>query len=161
MEPTVYIETSIVSYLAAQPSRDLIVAAHQQITHAWWIRRRSTFEVFISQLVIDEATAGDPDAAERRRSLLTGLPQLDVNASAVVLAKSLVQSVPLPPRAGADALHIAVAAVHGIDYLLTWNCAHIANAELRPAVERVCRRQGYAAPVLCTPDELMGGETND
>jgi hypothetical protein len=150
-----------VSYLAARPSRDLITAGHQQTTHEWWERRRRDFELYVSQLVLDEAAAGDPGAAERRAAVCEGLPLLDVIPEATALAAALVLEVPLPAKAGADALHIAIAACHGMDYLLTWNCAHIANAELRPRVERVCRGRGYAAPVLCTPDELMGGENRD
>ena len=161
MASPVYIETSIISYLAARPSRDLIVAAHQQITHEWWGRRRSRFDLFVSQLVLDEAAAGDPDAARRRLDLLRGMPLLDVNETVRALAQQLLVGIPLPPPAGADSVHIAVAAVHGMEYLLTWNCTHIANAELRPAVERICRTQGFPAPALCTPDELMGAESLD
>ena len=105
---------------------------------------------------MDEARAGDPEAAERRRALLTGVPLLDVTPEVAELAAALIARVPLPPRAGGDAAHIAVAACHGIDFLLTWNSTHIANAELRPRVEHVCRESGYRPPVLCTPDELMG-----
>ena len=135
----------------------LVTAARQQLTHEWWARRRSAFDVYISELVVAEAAAGDRDAAERRAQLLQGLPLLNISAEVTALARILVQAARLPPRAGADALHIALAACHGIDYLLTWNSAHIANAELRPKVERACREAGYEPPVLCTPDELMGG----
>jgi predicted nucleic acid-binding protein len=159
MPPRVYVETSVISYLAARPSRDLITAARQQITHDWWRRRRPQFEAFVSQLVLDEARAGDPEAAARRADLLEALPLLDVTPAAVALARRLIETVRLPPPAAADALHIATAACHGLDYLLTWNAAHIANAEYRPRVERTCRAQGYEPPVLCTPDELMGEET--
>lgn len=156
MPQRVYLETSIVSYLAARPSRDLVTAARQQLTHEWWARRRSTFDIYISELVVAEAAAGDPDAAERRAHLLQNLPLLNISEEATGLARTLMQAAGLPPRAGADALHIALAAWHGIDYLLTWNSTHIANAELRPKVERACRERGYEPPVLCTPDELMG-----
>lgn len=157
MPQRVYIETSIISYLAARPSRDLITAARQQLTHEWWNRRRSAFDVCISELVVAEAASGDPDAAERRAQLLRGLPSLSISEEATALARNLVRQAGLPPRAGADAFHIALAACHGIDYLLTWNSTHIANAELRPKVERACRDSGYEPPVMCTPDELMGG----
>jgi len=157
MPQRVYLETSIVSYLAARPSRDLVTAARQQLTHEWWARRRSAFDIYISELVVAEAAAGDPDAAERRAHLLQNLPLLSISEEATGLARTLMQVIGLPPHAGADALHIALAAWHGIDYLLTWNSAHIANAELRPKVERACRERGYEPPVLCTPDELMGG----
>jgi predicted nucleic acid-binding protein len=154
---SVYVETSIISYLAARPSRDLIVAARQQVTHTWWGERRPAFDLYVSQIVLDEILAGDPDAAQRRATLVAGIPVLDITPEVADLAAALIQRVPLPPRAGADAAHIAAAAYHGIGFLMTWNAAHIANAELRPRVEQVCRENGYPPPVLCTPDELMGG----
>ena len=157
MPPRVYVETSVISYLAARPSRDLITAARQQLTHEWWHGRRSQFDVYVSQLVLDEARAGDPEAAARRAAFLVGLLLLDVTSAAVVLARRLLEAVGLPPQAATDALHIAAAACHGTEYLLTWNSAHIANAEYRPRVERTCREYGYEPPVLCTPDELLGG----
>jgi hypothetical protein len=156
MSPTAYVETSVISYLAAHPSRDLITAARQQLTHEWWRVRRPQFEVYISQLVLDESAAGDPEAAARRATVLAGLPLLDVTPAAVALARRLLDMAKLPAQGGADALHIATAACPGMDYLLTWNSTHIANAELRPRIERACRALGYEAPVLCTPDELMG-----
>lgn len=156
MRRTVYVETSILSYLAGRPSRDLIVAARQQLTHAWWQERRAAFDLYISQVVLDELRAGDPDAAERRAAFVVDFPLLDMIPDVAELAAALIARVPLPPRAGADAVHIAVAACHGMEFLLTWNSTHIANAELRPKVERVCRELGYPAPILCTPDELMG-----
>ncbi len=160
MCPTVYVETSIISYLTARPSRDLITAAHQQVTHTWWRERRSNFDLYVSQVVLDEAAAGDPDAAMRRAELLADLPLLDIAPEAVELAVVLSERVPLPRRAAADAAHIAIAAYHRIDFLLTWNSAHIANAELRPRIEDICRQRGFRPPVLCTPDELMG-ESDD
>jgi predicted nucleic acid-binding protein len=152
----VYLETSVISYLAARPSRDLITAARQQLTHEWWRLRRPQFEVYISQLVLDEASAGDPEAATRRVAILASLSLLDITPEAVALARQLLELAGLPEQAGADALHIATAACHGMNYLLTWNSTHIANAELRPRIDQACRSQGYEAPVLCTPDELMG-----
>lgn len=160
MRPTVYIETSIVSYLAAFPSRDLITAAHQQITHAWWQQRRPEFSIFASQVVLDESAAGDPLMASRRMEILKNVPLLEVTPQVAELAAMLITRLPLPPRAGADAAHIAVATFHGMNFLLTWNCSHIANAALRPKIERICREQGYSAPVLCTPEELLGGGEN-
>lgn len=161
MKPTVYLETSVISYLAALPSRDLLTAAHQQITHLWWRTRRSSFDLFVSQLVIDECMAGDADAAARRIALVGELQLLDVGPEVTDLARYLASSIPLPPRAATDAFHIAIAARHGIDYLLTWNCAHIANAELRPRIDRGCVARGYAPPILCTPEELIGGQADD
>lgn len=156
VRPTVYIETSIISYLTAFPSRDLITAAHQQITHSWWQARRSGFSVFASQVVLNEAAAGDPEMARKRIEILSDVPLLDATVEVAELAAQLVKRLPLPPRAGADALHIASATVHGMNFLLTWNCSHIANAVLRPKIEMICREQGFSAPVLCTPEELMG-----
>jgi hypothetical protein len=151
----VYVETTVISYLASRPSRDVVVAGRQQVTQAWWETRRPAFDVVVSQLVLDEAGAGDPQAAERRLTLVAGLPLLEITSAVESLAASLIEEVPLPPQAGADAAHIAVAASHGVDFVLTWNVAHIANAVLRRRVEAVCRRHGYVAPILCTPDELM------
>ena len=149
-------ETTIISYLAARPSRDLIVAARQQLTRTWWDDRRPDFKVYVSQLVLAEAQEGDADAAKRRADVLGGLPVLDIVPEVAELAAALVERVPLPSRAAADATHIALAAYHGMDFLITWNVAHIANAELRQRVEQVCRDLGYAPPMLCTPDELLG-----
>jgi predicted nucleic acid-binding protein len=112
--------------------------------------------LFASQVVLDEAAAGDPEAARRRLKLLSDVPLLEITPEVADLAATLIRRLPLPQRAGADAVHIAVAAHHNINFLLTWNCAHIANAVLRPRIERLCREQGYPVPVLCTPDELMG-----
>lgn len=160
MPGTIYVETSIISYLASRPSRDLITAARQQVTHTWWRERRPEFDLYVSQVVLAEAAAGDPQAATRRAELLAQLPLLDVTPEVAELAAALLERVPLPRRAGADAAHIAIAAYYGLDFLLTWNSAHIANAALRPRIEEVCRQSGFRPPVLCTPDELMG-EDND
>jgi predicted nucleic acid-binding protein len=129
--------------------------------HLWWHTRRSNFELFVSQLVIDECLAGDAEAAEKRIALLSNLPLLDIDPEVIVLAQYLAQKVPLPKKAVADALHIATAVRHGIDYVLTWNCTHIANAELRPRIDRACTVQGYAPTILCTPEELIGGNSDD
>jgi predicted nucleic acid-binding protein len=152
----VYLETTFVSYLAARPSRDLIQAAHQQITWEWWEARRRDFELYISQLVVREASAGDPEQAARRLEFVKGIPLLDVNDAAIDLAASLVADGPLPRRAADDALHIAVATIHGMDYLLTWNCKHLANAETVMAVNTLLTRKGFAPPVICVPEELLG-----
>ena len=155
MKTRVYIETSVISYLAAHPSRDLIVAAHQQISHDWWSVRHE-WELSISALVISEARAGDTDASRRRLELLDGLPALHLTNEALELAQRLLAGAALPERAKEDALHIAVAAVHGTDYLLTWNCTHIANASKRPLIETICEAAGYPPPIICTPEELLG-----
>jgi hypothetical protein len=158
MKPRVYLETTIPSYLTAWPSRDLVRAAHQQITRDWWDRRRAEFELYISQVVLRECQAGDAAAATERLKILQDLPLLEQTEEATRLAQALVDRVPLPERAAVDALHVAIAAVHGVDYLLTWNCTHIANATLRDPIESVCRENGYEPPAICTPDELLAEE---
>lgn len=155
MSPKVYIETTIVSYLAAHPSRDLIVAGHQQITHEWWQTSRHNFAVVSSQLVAREAGAGDPEAAEARLAFLSGLILLEITEEALTLAQRLLQSKVIPQDFPEDALHVAVAVVHGIEYLLTWNYKHLANAGMRSKIEATCRELGYEAVVICTPEELM------
>lgn len=125
---TVYLETTIPSYLTAWPSRDLVIAAHQQVTRDWWEARRRNFELRISQFVLDEASSGDESASEARLQSLDGIPLLDVTESARELAEQILRAGAVPSKAALDAGHIAVAAVHGVDFLLTWNCRHIANA---------------------------------
>lgn len=110
----------------------------------------------VSSLVVLECGAGDAEAAALRLAALEGVSVLALTPEAEALADALVREVPLPAKAGADALHIAVAAVHGVAFLLTWNCTHIANATLRPRIEDLCRRMGYEPPVICTPKELLG-----
>ena len=155
MKPKVYLETTISSYLTARPSRDLVMAAHQQITREWWDTRRHDFDLFVAQMVLDEASAGDPEAAARRLEVLTPLPLLEPHEEEAELAQALLEHVPLPASAAADALHIAIAVVNGMDYLLTWNCTHIANAALRSRIEAVCRSHGFEVPIICTPEELL------
>jgi len=153
MGPKTYVETTIVSYLTAWPSRDLVRAAHQQVTREWWATRGS-FELFISQFVLDEAAAGDAAAATQRLDALREVALLDVTEDAILLAGDLVAGGGLPAKARVDALHVAMAAVHGMDFLLTWNCKHIANAATRGTIEDLCRAAGFEPPIICTPLEL-------
>lgn len=155
MKPTVYVETTVPSYLTAWPSRDVVRAGEQQVTLDWWARR-TEFELRVSSLVLLECAAGDAEAAALRLAALDGVPVLAQTGEAEALADALLREVPLPAKAAADALHIAVAAVNGVAYLLTWNCTHIANATLRPRIEAVCRQSGYEPPVICSPKELLG-----
>ena len=157
MRQSVYIETSIVSYLASKPSRDIIVAAHQQITQNWWDSRKDQFNLFISELVLREAGSGDPEASSQRLSYLEGIPSIIMKEEAYTLAENLIINGTIPQGAFADALHIAVSTVHGMEFLLTWNCKHIANAEMKGRIEKACRSHGFEPPILCTPEELMGG----
>jgi hypothetical protein len=154
MNPKAYIETTIISYLTAWPSRDLVRAAHQQVTRDWWAARGS-FDLFISQFVLDEAAAGDGDASAHRLAALQEAAVLDVTEDAILLAEELVAGGGMPERARIDALHVAMATVHGMNYLLTWNCKHIANASLRGRIEELCRTAGFEPPVICTPLELI------
>jgi predicted nucleic acid-binding protein len=154
----VYVETSVISYLTSRRNqRDLIVAAHQELTREWWETRRHDFVLFASAVVTEEARKGDEVFAQARMTLLDQLRLLEVTAPARELAARLLLEAGLPVKANADALHIAVSAVNGIDYLLTWNCTHLANAAMIPRVNRICSVAGYEAPYICTPEELMVG----
>ncbi len=146
----------MVSYLTARPSRDIVAAAHQQISLDWWERRRDDFELVTSLLVRNEARLGDPEAAQRRLAILDGISLLEVTDAAQNLAVTIVREGLLPQTAYPDALHIATATVHQADYLLTWNCNHIANAEILPRIALICERMGLALPYICTPEELLG-----
>ncbi len=157
MKPRVYLETTIPSYLVARPSRDLVVAAHQQLTRDWWDSRRSQFEIFVSAAVMDECSSGDPSPASQRIELVKDLPILAITDGVVALADQLMQIGPLPANARFDAVHIATAACHGMDFLLTWNCKHIANAAMIPKFDEVCRMAGFRLPTICTPEFLLEG----
>ena len=157
MKPKVYIETSILSYLTARQSNDLRVAANQNTTLEWWDNRRGDFDIFISEFVTSEVSLGDPLIAQKRLDIAETLPALKITEAVRVLAKKLVFEGPIPDKAEMDAYHIAVATVNGLEYLLTWNCTHIANAAMRPRIEEICRQQGFEPPIICTPQELMEG----
>ena len=143
MKAKLYLETTIPSYLAGRPSRDLLVAAHQQITRDWWESRRSEFDLYVSELVVQEVRAGDALLAGQRLELLRDVPILPVNREILKLAEGLITGGPIPRKAAGDAAHIAIATVYGCEYLLTWNCRHIANAELHRAIRRVVEQYGY------------------
>lgn len=156
MKPKLYIETSTISYLVARPSRDLIIAANQQVTHEWWDTRRTEFDLYVSQIVIDEASEGDQEAAQQRLDKLKDIPLLELKIEALQLAEKFIQQQALPEKASQDALHISVATIYGMDYLLTWNCKHIANAMIIKKISRIATQRGYELPTICTPHELMG-----
>ena len=161
MEPTVarvYIETSIISYLSARQSRNVVLAAHQALTRRWW-RGRHDYSLFVSQTVADEAARGDPVASAKRLRALRGIPRLALNNAATQLAAELVRRGALPRKATLDAFHVAIAAAHEVDYLLTWNCKHLANATMRSTIEATCRSSGFTPPIICTPEELPSGST--
>jgi predicted nucleic acid-binding protein len=155
MKPTVYIETSVISYLTAQVSRDLIVAAHQQVTAEWWEQALPKFEPFISPVVLEEIGRGDPDAAKRRRKAVAAFKVLEVAPQVRDLAEYYFAVIDLPEKARADAYHLALAVWHGVDYLVTWNCTHIAGGKVKLMVERTNAGSGVRSPIICTPEELM------
>ena len=155
MKPKVYLETTIASYLTAWHSPELIMAANQQVTREWWDIARPNFDIFISDIVIQEASEGDKDAASRRLEAISGIPELALSAEAEQLAGLLLANAALPQKARIDALHIAIATLNGMDFLLTWNCRHIANAATQHIIEATCRMAGYEPPIICTPPQLM------
>lgn len=155
MKKPLYVETTVISYLAARPSADLVVAGHQLITRRWWDAHRPDFDLFVSEAVIEECSAGDPEAAARRLELLADIPVLVPTNDSNAIAKRLIAEGIVPAKAVVDAMHLGIAAAHGVEYLLTWNCTHIANAALRRRMESVCRTMGREMPVICTPEELL------
>lgn len=155
---TVYIETSIVSYLRSRPSAQVVTVARQVLTRRWWDRERGNYQLITSQYVLDEAGRGNQDLAADRVANLHGIPLLDLPPDIPELASRLLSSAVLPPNARLDALHICASAFHGLDYLLTWNCSHIANARLLPRVRDVLLDLGYLLPTVCTPEEMLDDE---
>ncbi len=156
MKRRVYIETTVASYLTARPSRDLIVAAHQELTIEWWAKHRVRFDLYISDIVLREAAKGDTLAASKRLAELSGIDVLALDDHSRDLASAFMERRLIPEKAVEDALHVAVATAQGMDFLLTWNCRHIANAEVVERLEAVCSELGYRMPILCTPEQLMG-----
>lgn len=157
MKPRVYLETTIPSYLTARPSQNVILLANQMATRDWW-DQRVKLELYTSRLVLSECQAGDPEAASQRLAALEGIPLLPETVASADLADAIVRATALPTRALADAMHIAIAACHGIEFLLTWNCTHIANLALRSRIEEVCRAAGFEPPVIGTPTQLFVGD---
>jgi hypothetical protein len=156
MKLRAYIETTIPSYLMAWPSGNLIRAAEQHQTKLWWAQR-DQYELFGSELLIDECSDGDPEAAADRLKAIEGIPLLEADEDVDKLATVLMVEVPFPPKAKADASHVALATVHRMDFLLTWNIRHLMNPVLRKRMEAVCRDHGYDPPVICSPADFFGG----
>jgi hypothetical protein len=157
MSETVYIETSILGYLTARPSRNLILVANTEVTREWWDTRRRAFNLYTSQAVLKEVSQGDAEMASRRLEILHDFPLLELNQSVLDLAEQFLGHSNLPSKADVDAVHIAAATVHGMDYLLTWNCKHIANAQIQGKLAEISLDFGYELPILCTPYELLEG----
>lgn len=155
MKPTVYVETTVISYLTARRSRDLVVAAHQQTTHDWWDAHLPGFEALISPAVMDEISRGDPDVARRRIEAVSEFGILELVPEVRDLADAYFSEIQLPERARADSYHLAFAAWHGVDFLITWNCAHIASGFVRKQINTINAEREIESPTICTPEELM------
>ena len=158
---TLYIETSIVSYLRQRPSSQVVTAARQLLTHRWWDEERGNYELVTSQYVLDEASAGDPVLAAKRLQSLDGIPLLPLDPQIIVIAKEIMSRAILPPKASIDALHIAIVAYHQIEYLLTWNCTHIANAKILHRIHDVLADLAVPIPIICTPELIMDDEPEE
>lgn len=158
---TLYIETSIVSYLRQRASGQVITAARQLLTRRWWEDERSNYDLVTSQYVIDEAADGDPQLAQERLDTLDDIPLLRLGPRIDAIAEEIMSRAILPPKAQVDALHIAAAAHHRIDYLLTWNCTHIANARILPRIHGVLSDLNCFVPIICTPEEMVDDDEND
>ena len=155
MKPRLYLETTIPSYLVARPSRDAIMHGQQAATRQWWEDRRSSYEVFVSEFVDLEAARGEVEMAAARAAAMQGLPRLAVTEAALELAAEILRTGLVPAKAAVDASHIAVASVHRMDILLTWNCTHIHNIAISRQIERLCARAGWPCPTICTPFDLL------
>ena len=156
---SVYIETTIPSYYSGRRPRDFVLAARQELTIEWWDQYRSEYELYSSQIVLDESRRGHPEAAARREQLLLEVPLLDISDKVIRVAEDLIASGIIPKKVADDAYHIACAGVHRIDFLLTWNCAHIANPHNRRRLRRQLAGHGIEIPVICTPEELIGDDS--
>ena len=154
---SVYVETTIVSYLTARQSNDPIQSGRQEITQRWWTRESSAFRLVTSEIVVEEASEGDARAAALRLQKLATLERLVVTPDADEVARSLINTRAIPNEAIVDALHIGIAAVHGVEYLLTWNFRHIANASLQALIRQAIYDCGFVPPEICTPEELYHG----
>jgi predicted nucleic acid-binding protein len=161
MKPKVYVETTVLSYLTARPSRDVVIAGHQQITRDWWESCPHRFELVASELVVQEAGEGDARAVEDRLTTLRNIPLIETSEAALNLARQFVAAAAIPQKAADDALHLAIATTNGVEYLVTWNCRHLANATMRAQIEAVCRAAGYHPPIICTPEELLETDSHD
>jgi len=155
MKKTIYLETTVVSYYTSKPTRDIIALAHQEVTRQWWPKAVERYDVYISEIVVEEAGLGDPEAARRRLNELEGFPHLELNDKVEEMAKVYIEKLEIPEKSLRDAAHLAVACVHNMDFLVTWNCAHLANGEIIGKLINVNKIFGIHTPIICTPEELM------
>jgi predicted nucleic acid-binding protein len=160
MKRKIYLETSVISYLTARPSKTIVGAAHQQITQAWW-ERSFDYELFVSQSVWQECAAGNPEAAQRRLAVIENMAVLEITEEVIELAESLILQRLIPAKAVEDAIHIAVATWHRVDFLLTWNCRHIANPIIQEGIAQFLETRGLFLPLICTPEELLGDQNDE
>ena len=155
MQSSIYIETSVIGYLTSKPSRDLIVAAHQQITSDWWENALRHYNAYISSIVLEEISRGDINMAQLRLEKVSSFPVLEVLPEVRNLADAYFSTLDIPEKARADSYHLAIASWHGIDFLVSWNCTHIVNGRIKMLIEEINARQGIRTPIICTPEELM------
>jgi hypothetical protein len=153
--PSVYIETTIPSYLVARPSRDLITAAHQQISHEWWGTARRRFDCYVSEAVLDEIRVGDPGYAAQRMEIVAEMDILAFSDDVEVLIRAYDRRLGLSGSATADLPHFAYAVAYNMDYLVTWNCKHIANGQVIKRLTVVNAQLGRPTPIIVTPEELL------
>ncbi|NEP85935.1 MAG: type II toxin-antitoxin system VapC family toxin [Okeania sp. SIO2C2] len=156
MSKTLYLETSVIGYLTARASQNLIVAANIAVTREWWETRRSNFEIYVSEVVLNEIAKDDPEMAQKRIEVITNLPFLFANETVTNLAEQFLQQTNLPLKASDDTLHIALATVYDLEYFSTWNCRHIANPDIQRKLSEISTNFGYQLPILCTPYQLAG-----
>jgi len=158
MKKHIYIETTVVSYLTSKPSRDLMVASHQEATRELWEKLSIKYKSFVSALVFQEAGKGDQNQAEMRLAAMANFPMIDIDDEAQSLAEKIIAKKGIPGEYPEDALHIAVAAVNGIDVIITWNFAHLNNPFTRKKIRMIVEAEGYSCPEICSPEELLEAE---
>ena len=161
MPHSIFIETTIPSYYVSRPSRNLLQFARQELTREWWDARRHEFDLFTSQLVLDEASEGESAKASERLELLSGLELLDITEEVEALAANLIRSGIVPSVAARDAFHLAAAGVHRMNFLLTWNCKHIANPFIADRLQSCFSSMGIHLPNICTPEQFFTDDDND
>jgi len=155
MKPKIYVETTVISYYTSQISRDIIIAGHQQITREWWDNQIDRYTPYISEIVYDEITRGDSKAAKRRIKAVEGFNYLEINSNVLKIAKEYFEALDLPDKSRFDALHLALAVQHGMDYLVSWNFIHLVGARPRKVIEEINHQKGIKSPIFCTPEELI------
>jgi hypothetical protein len=155
MKPRVYVETSVISYLTARPSSNILLLARQQFTREFWDLRGLKFEALFSDLVLDEASAGDAVAAAARLAACEGLVALVINPGAQAFAQELIRTGAVPATEPEDALHIALATIHQMDYIASWNFAHLVGPAAKFKLQSKISALGHVPPIIATPEEIF------